>query len=232
MNESRSQNSAFFLGLLLLSLATPVRAEDVKGQVEFLGPKREQQWVQVQKDREVCGEYRPLERLLLSPERGVANVLVELEGVEEKDRVRAPGIAVLDNRDCRFMPRVQVAPVGAVLEIRNSDAVLHTAHAFRKRDATLFHLALPHFRDQVRVTLDTPGLLRVVCDVGHVWMRAFIFVTDNAFAAVTDSQGRFALTDIPPGTYRLRVWHELLGTISRPVTVPDGETAVVMLQYR
>jgi hypothetical protein len=55
--------------------------------------------------------------------------------------------------------------------------------------------------------------------VGHVWMRAFIFVTDNPFAAVTDSQGRFALTDVTPGTYRLRVWHELLGTISRSVTV-------------
>ena len=222
---------AWLLGLFILSLVKPVRAEDVKGQVEFLGPKLEEQWVSVQKDREVCGAWRPLERLLLSPERGVANVLVEIEGVQEKDRVRTPGIAVLDNRDCRFMPRVQVAPVGVLLEIRNSDAVLHTAHALRKRDETLFHVALPNFREEVRVTLETPGLLRVICDVGHVWMRAFIFVTDNPFTAVTDSQGRFALTDVTPGTYRLRVWHELLGTISRSVTVPEGGTAIVVVQY-
>lgn len=221
----------WLLGLFILSLIKPVRAEDVKGRVEFLGPKLEEQWVSVQKDREVCGAWRPLERLLLSPERGVANVLVELEGIREEDQVRAPGIAVLDNRDCRFMPRVQVAPVGGTLEIRNSDAVLHTVHALRKRDETLFHVALPNFREEVRVTLDTPGLLRVICDVGHVWMRAFIFVTDNPFAAVTDSQGRFALTDVTPGTYRLRVWHELLGTISKSVTVPEGGTAVVVVQY-
>ncbi|MFQ5989446.1 MAG: hypothetical protein ACE5K9_05980 [Candidatus Methylomirabilales bacterium] len=231
MNEDRSQRSTFFVGLLLLSLAKPGWAEDVKGRVEFLGPKLEEQWVQVHKDREACGEYRPLERLLLSPEGGVANVVVELEGVKGKGLVRTSDIAVLDNRDCRFMPRVQIARVGAVLEVRNSDAVLHTAHAFRKRDETLFHVALPHFREQTRVTLNTPGLLRIICDVGHVWMRAFIFVTDNPFATVTDSQGRFALTGVPSGTYRVRVWHEVLGTLSRSVIVPDGGTAVVMLQY-
>ena len=232
MNEDRSQSFAFFVGLLLLSLATPVGAESVKGRVEFFGPKPEEQWVQVHKDREICGEFRPLERLLLTPEKGVANALVELEGVNGQDLVRTSDIAVLDNRDCRFMPRVQIARVGAVLEVRNSDAVLHTAHAFRKRDETLFHVALPHFREQTRIALNTPGLLRVICDVGHVWMRAFILVTDNPFATVTDSQGQFALTDVPPGTYRLRVWHEVLGTLSRSVTVPEKEMAVVVLRYR
>jgi len=56
-------------------------------------------------------------------------------------------------------------------------------------------------------------------------------VTDNPFTAVTDSRGRFSLIGVPPGTYRLRVWHELLGTLTRPVTIPDGETEVVVLRY-
>ncbi len=41
---------AWLLGLFILSLVKPVRAEDVKGQVEFLGPKLDEQWVSVQKD--------------------------------------------------------------------------------------------------------------------------------------------------------------------------------------
>jgi plastocyanin len=221
----------WLVGLFLLTCVTPVRAEEVKGRVEFVGARPDEQWVAVQKDREACGEWRPVARLLVDSERGVANVLVELEGVQQKGMVRTPGIAVLDNRDCEFMPRMQIAPVGAVLEIRNSDGVLHTAHAYLAQDETAFHVALPHFRDHVRLTLDRPGFLRVICDVGHVWMKAFILVTDNPFAAVTNAQGRFALTGVPPGTYQLRVWHEVLGTIVRPVTVPDGGTAVVVLQY-
>ncbi|MEE9181270.1 MAG: carboxypeptidase regulatory-like domain-containing protein, partial [candidate division NC10 bacterium] len=86
-------------------------------------------------------------------------------------------------------------------------------------------------REVVRVTLDTPGLLRVICDVGHVWMRAYVFVTDSSFAAVTNGQGRFVLTGVPAGTYRLRAWHEQLGTIARRVNVQDGGTAVVVLRY-
>lgn len=219
------------LVLLLLSPTRPVAAGDVEGRVEYPRARLKTQWVPVQTDRKVCGRWRPLERLLLSTEGGLANVLVELEGVQAKGRRRPPGIAILDNRDCRFIPRVQIATVGTLLEIRNGDAILHTAHAYWKREETLFHVALPHFRERVRVRLDTQGLLRVVCDVGHVWMRAYIFVTGNPFVAVSDAQGRFVLTDVPTGTYRLRAWHEMLGTISRPVTISDGGTAGVVLRY-
>ena len=38
-------------------------------------------------------------------------------------------------------------------------------------------------------------------------------------------------TGVPAGTYRLRVWHEQLGTISRRVRIPEGGTAVVVLHY-
>ena len=221
------------LGLFLLSRPHMGEAGTVKGRVEFSGPRPNEEWVSVQKNRDVCGSRRPLERLLLSPEGAVANVLVELEGAPgaEARSELPPRIAVLDNRDCRFMPRVQLATVGTLLEIRNSDAILHTAHAYRKPDETAFHVALPHFREHIRVTLHTPGLLRVICDVGHVWMEAYIFVTDNRFTAVTDAQGRFSLAGVPAGTYQLRVWHELLGSVARPISIVEGETEDVLVRY-
>ena len=33
-------------------------------------------------------------------------------------------------------------------------------------------------------------------------------------------EGRFAFPGVPPGTYRLKAWHELFGEKSQPVTVP------------
>lgn len=230
-NRLRQWVIFLFLGFLLSCLAGVARAGEVKGRVEFAGPSPQEEWVAVRKNQEVCGPRRPLERLVLSPDGGVANVLVELEGVHPDSPKLPPRIAVLDNRDCQFLPRVQVAPVGTFLEIRNSDAILHTAHAYRKPDETLFHVALPHFREHVRVVLDRPGLLRLICDVGHVWMEAYILVTDNPFAAVTDSDGRFSLAGVRAGAYRLRIWHELLGILVRPITISDREAEPVVLRY-
>ena len=106
------------LSLVLLLPTKSVGAGEVKGRVEYVGPRLQEEWVPVQKNREVCGAWRPLERLLLSPEGGVANVLVRLEGVQGQRPGLSPRVAVLDNRDCRFMPRVQIARVGTILEIR------------------------------------------------------------------------------------------------------------------
>ena len=43
----------------------------------------------------------------------------------------------------------------------------------------------------------------------------------------TDRSGRFVLDDVPPGTHTIAVWHELLGSSQRQVTVAPGETATV-----
>jgi len=46
----------------------------------------------------------------------------------------------------------------------------------------------------------------------------------NPYFAKTDEQGRFTMTDVPPGTYKLVVWHPYIRTaIEQPVTIgPKG----------
>jgi hypothetical protein len=74
-------------------------------------------------------------------------------------------------------------------------------------------------------------------------MRAWLVVRDNPYFAVTDESGRFRITDVPPGRYKLTAWHEgwvVTGkdkdgrplydaprVVTREVTVPaHGEVAV------
>ncbi len=49
-----------------------------------------------------------------------------------------------------------------------------------------------------------------MCNV-HPWMRAFVFVFDHPYYAVTPATGAFNLLNLPPGTYTVEAWQEKLG---------------------
>jgi hypothetical protein len=63
--------------------------------------------------------------------------------------------------------------------------------------------------------MQTPGLVNLRCNGGHVWMNAEMFVAPHPYYAVTNESGRFEFTDVPPGTYRIVAWHEGWGLIGK-----------------
>jgi Carboxypeptidase regulatory-like domain len=75
--------------------------------------------------------------------------------------------------------------------------------------------------------LTEPGIAHVNCNIRHTWMHAYLFVADHPYHAVTDASGRFELDQVPPGTYTIAVWHELLGGREQKVTVAPGQTTTV-----
>jgi hypothetical protein len=64
-------------------------------------------------------------------------------------------------------------------------------------------------------------MVKIVCEV-HPWMSAYIHVTEHPYHAVTDIYGEYEIRDVPPGSYRLKVWHESLGVQERQVEVKGG----------
>ena len=196
---------------------------DLAGHVRVAGRIPEALKVAVAKDRGACGVVQEVRAFEVDGAGGLAGAAVLLPDLEGPAR---PAAAALDNVGCRFAPAVQVVPPGAPLSIRNSDRILHSAHAIDERGATRFHVALPVFREETRALVGPAGFLRVRCDVGHPWMRAGIVVTGGP-AAVTDSAGSFRIAGVPAGTYRLLLWHDGLGLRERAVTVlPGQETRV------
>ena len=180
------------------------------------------------KEREFCGETVPDDRLVVDAAGHLAGVVVHLDGIEAGKPVPRSEPVRLDNRRCAFVPHVVAASVGQTLEMRNEDPFLHDAHAFLGAQ-TLFNLAIPKGRT-VRHVLDRAGIAHVNCNVRHTWMHAYLIVTDDPYHAVTDGGGRFTLDDVPPGTYTVVAWHEMLGTVERRVTVAPGETATLDIE--
>jgi hypothetical protein len=60
-------------------------------------------------------------------------------------------------------------------------------------------------------------------DNQHPWEKAYVAVMDHPFFAVSDEFGRFEIHGLPPGTYTLVVWHELLGEQQVEITIAPGE---------
>ncbi|MEK7205838.1 MAG: carboxypeptidase-like regulatory domain-containing protein, partial [candidate division NC10 bacterium] len=61
---------------------------------------------------------------------------------------------------------------------------------------------------------------------------AYVMVVDHPYAAVTDASGAYRIAGMPPGTYRLRFWHERLGVREEPVVIRSGGETIVNLAWR
>ena len=176
-------------------------------------------------DTAACGRELPNESVLVATQGGLANAVVTLSGIKASGE--APQITIA-NEGCRFVPRVQVARPGQAVRTLSRDAVLHTTTAIDEGGRQLFNVALP----VPGLTLARPvageGIVRVVCQM-HPWMQGWLMVTDEV-AVVTGADGRFTLSGVAPGTYQLRIWHEVLREATATVTVKAGATASVQVR--
>ncbi len=208
--------AAIALLALGLSLAAPARAayEEVEvpdggvltGRVTFAGPPPALEPLRVNKNRDVCGERVPSEALVLGAGGGVKGSVVMLEGIGRGKRAGAE--VVLDNSGCLFAPHVAATAVGGRVRVRNSDPILHNTHGLLGR-ITVFNLALPRRHQVVDISkrLTRPGVVRILCDA-HPHMSAWLIVHDSPYVAVTDERGGYRIDGIPPGSYRVTMWHE------------------------
>jgi plastocyanin len=177
--------------------------------------------LQITKAKEVCRNV-PNENLLVGSGQGVRYAVVTLEGITKGAAVEKEAVHELDNLGCRFVPHVLAASVGQFVVFKNSDPILHTAHALFTAGQPQFNVGL--YPGKVsRKPLVTAGVVKIVCEV-HPWMSAYIVVTDGPYHSVTDVYGEYLITDIPAGNYRVKVWHEILGTLEKTVEVKAGSS--------
>ena len=200
----------------------------IKGTVRHTGAEVEQKRLPVTIDQYVCGKEKEAEELVLTPAKSIRNAVVSLRnpppGVKWDG---SPPSAKMDQKQCAFVPRVVIVPVGGTVEFLNSDRLLHNLKSVSKENPA-FNRAQPHART-IPVVFKKPEILRVDCDL-HSWMRGWVVVADHPFYVVTDDRGEFILDNVPPGKYTLQVWQESLGTVTRDVTVGDKGTTTVTVE--
>jgi hypothetical protein len=222
------------LVLAMLVVLKPVMAYEgdptvagitVSGRVLYNGPPPKPERVPVHRDSRFCGETVFIDKIQVDrASGGTDGVVISFEGIGRgKPLVPDKTVITFENRTCRFLPRTNAAVVGSVLEIVNSDPILHNTHmrVEGRSGPTIINVVQPAGVEIIRKPLPAAGFFDIRCDA-HTFMQASIHVFEHPYFAVTDGTGRFEMAQVPPGTYRLRMWHEALGARTKTITVPSA----------
>jgi hypothetical protein len=182
----------------------------IKGTVKWQGAMPHLFVSEINKDPQICDplgqKHRDLERLLVSADGGVANTIVYLSNVKAGKAMDLPAPRrFLNQKSCRYEPHILLVPQQATLTVKSSDPLLHTVHMSGSAD---YNLPFVTAGQEISRPMMREGVVDLRCNAGHVWMNAEMIVATNPYYAVTDADGNFELTEVPPGQYEIVAWHE------------------------
>ena len=223
----KNQIISTLTAIMFAAFISTAQAATVTGTVKYEGEAPKFKEIKMDADP-VCLTHHTEavypQTLQLGPANEMGNVFIRIvSGLSKKDYPKPTTEIVVDQKGCMYDPHVIGVMVGQTLKILNPDGTLHNVHAMSKVNPE-FNLAMPKFRTETTKVFDKPEFMfPMKCDV-HPWMASWVAVMDNPYFAVTKTDGKFSLNDLPAGTYEVEAWHEKLGTQKQSVTIADGET--------
>jgi hypothetical protein len=182
----------------------------IEGNVKWQGPLPHLIASEIDKDQSICDpqgqKHRDLERLVVAPDGGIANTVVFLRNITRGKAMDLPASRrSLNQKSCRYEPHILLVPVEATLSVKSSDPVLHTVHMSGSAD---YNLPFTTNGQEITRPMTREGVVSLRCNAGHVWMNGEMIVAKHPYYAVTDQDGNFELTNVPPGDYEIVAWHE------------------------
>src|SRR3972149_11953013 len=187
----------------------------ISGTITYVGAPPAPKTIKATKDTEACGATIPDEALVVDAGKGIKNVVVRITDIKKGKKWEAK--PVLDQKKCHFQPHVVVVQAAQDLKILNSDGILHNIHTYSTANPSI-NVAQPKFKKEMTQKFAKPEIIKVTCEA-HNWILGWIVASDHPYVAVTDAKGTFKLTDVPPGDYKVEIWHETLGKTEKTVKV-------------
>lgn len=206
--------------------AEPIRAT-VTGKVLFDGPRPEPHLLPAtpEQAKGCCPDGKPVDandpKLVIDAKLGIANVLVTID-VPDAKAIPPPKPYVVDQQGCVFEPHCTIVQAGSKVVFKNSDKVTHNVHINSAKNDSA-NDTIPA-GGQKEYTFAKAEKIAIGCDY-HPWMSSLLLVVDTPFVALTSSDGSFSIPDLKPGTYNVRLWHEVLGRAEARVVIKDDGTS-------
>jgi plastocyanin len=136
-----------------------------------------------------------------------ADAVVFLESPAAQAAARPLKLVEISQQNKTFVPAVTVVTTGTKVHFPNRDTVRHHVYSFSP--VKVFEIKLYVGTPASPVVFDKPGIAVLGCNI-HDNMLAWTVVVQTPWFAKTGSNGVAQLPQVPPGAYRLRVWHPAL----------------------
>lgn len=187
-------------------------------------------------DKTFCGGIsdekgrRLLREVIVGQDGGQKDVVVVIEGVK-KGKPFTFTSAQMEANVCQFLPFVSVVSDKRQITVANRDPVAHDIQGYAYDQSGIdivLHRAALDKRGTTDVVNLTKGRKVFTMQCGrHSYMQSWGYAIDNPYHAVTNLDGAFAIGDLPPGKYKVKAWHPILGSQEREITIiPSGSTSL------
>jgi plastocyanin len=174
------------------------------------------------KDGRICAAADlPSDELVVDPKtQGIRHIFVYIRKVDKttihpKLKTSAQKNVVFDQKGCRFTPHTLMVRTDQSVLVKSGDNCAHNTHTYPIRNKADNFILNANNRIGLKFSYPIAEFLptTIKCDI-HPWMKAYWLILDHPYMAITDAQGRFTVTGLPPGTYEFRCWHELVGYVA------------------
>jgi plastocyanin len=204
----------------------------VTGTVAFSGKAPEMAELPRKADPVCAAKPMKSNEVIVNGNATLKDVLVRITPGTVKGKFAAPTTpAMVKQQDCMYVPRVQGAVAGQIVEIENEDKTMHNVHTYKGQE-TILNQGQPAGSPPIKKDsiASEAAVLKFKCDV-HPWMTGFLVVTDHPFFQTTGADGAFKLDKVPAGKYTVEAWHSKYGLKTAQVTVEANKSAEAKFAY-
>jgi plastocyanin len=164
---------------------------------------------------------------------GSADAVVWLTPYEGRVAVQPGPMARLVQKNKQFLPHLLAITAGTTVEFPNRDPFFHDV--FSIYHGRPFDLGLYESGTARKVVFTKPGVSFIFCNI-HPEMSAVVLVLQTPYFAETESDGRFQIAHLPPGRYKLEIWHELaspseLASLVRDIEITSGDNSLAAITF-